>query len=56
MNAKRNMKTVLLILTFVCLIGWLGYIRIWPKQVKTGMIKVDTYTKIQLVLGLVNID
>jgi len=33
-----------------------GFIPIWPKSVKNGTIKVNTWTKVQLVLGWVHID
>ncbi len=47
-----TMKIIVVIIILILL----GFIPVWPKPVKSGFIKVDTYTKIQLALGIIRID
>jgi hypothetical protein len=50
------MKKIITILIIIVLLFFLSYIDIWPKAVKSGTIKVNTYEKIELMLGLLYID
>jgi hypothetical protein len=52
----QNIKIIVIVLTLICVLAWLSFIPVWPKSVKNGVIKVDTYKKIQLVLGIIRID
>ena len=55
MFKSRNMK-ILLVITVVVILIALGFVRIWPKPIKAGMTKVNTWTKIELMLGWIYID
>jgi len=44
------------IIIIVCVLVIISFIPLWPKPVKSGVIKVNTWTKIQLVLGLIKVD
>lgn len=50
------MKNFLTIVVVIVVLFVLGSIPVWSKPVKTGTIKVNTFTKIQLMLGLIKID
>ncbi len=47
------MKKILLIFIVILI---LGLMPVWKKNVKRGEIKINSYTKIQLYLGLIKID
>jgi len=56
MIAHRTMKIILVIVTIVCVIGWLSFVPIWSQRVKSGIIKIDTVTKVQIMLGILIMD
>lgn len=50
------MKKMYVVIIVVLILFILSFVRLWPKQVKSGFIKVNTWTKIMLVMGLIKID
>ncbi len=45
-----------ILIAIIVILFILSFVRIWDKPVKTGVIKVNTWTKIQLIMGWIYID
>jgi len=50
------MNTLIIIISIVAILVIVGFIPLWPKAVKTGYVKINTWDKIQIMLGIKHTD